>query len=341
MDEIDREIKECEGWADGELTRRLAEAARDERGALCTLLIRLGEFFNRDLSLKYAYPSIYDYCMRILGYSRSAAGRRIAAAKAGKKYRSVLTMLKRGELHLTGVAMLAHHLTSENHESLLGRACGKSEEEIDRLIASIAPKPVPKDRVRAIRAPAQELSSGRTGAQAATVPPSAQETDLFGKLAEPPPQRAEQELFQITFTATGETRRLLERAKEVLRHRFPTGATDAIVKLALETLLARVDRDLRRRPRRRKAKRYVSKRSRRIPEAVKQEAWERDGGQCAYVGPDGVRCTARAWLEFDHETPFALGGSSDDPAGVRPFCRPHNQWVARQAFGGPQPRSDA
>ena len=136
---------------------------------------------------------------------------------------------------------------------------------------------------------------------------------------------------------SGETRRLLLRAKELLRHRFPTGDIDAILRLALEGLLARVDRDLRRAPRGASAKQASVKPSRYIPEAVKQAAWERHGGQCAFVAPDGTRCTSRAWLQFDHAVPFALGGSSLDVKNIRPYCAPHNRLAGRMAFGGPAP----
>lgn len=345
MDDIDREIEECAGWSDERLTEALAEAVRSERKGLITLLIRLGEFYNRDLSLKYGYPSAYAYCMRKHGYSRTGAARRIAAARVGKSYRSALRLLAAGRIHLTAVAMLERHLTDENHESLLERACGKSEEQIDQLIALIAPRLVPKDRVRAIRMPLPpEAKEPPAPAREPACPPPAssppsEPADLFGAPlpAEQGPD-LEPELYEISFPATAETRNLLARAKEVLRHRFPQARTDQIVRLALEKLLAEVDRDLRRprkrgRPARPGSASRDAKRGRYIPEGVKQESWERDGGQCAFVAADGTRCAARAWLEFDHERPFAKGGTSLDSRNVRPLCFQHNQWAARQGFG--------
>ena len=373
MDGIEAEIRDCAEWSDERLTRELAEAARMERGALVSLLVRLGEFYKRDLSLQRGSPNIYDYCMRVLGYSRSAAGRRIAAARAARKYPCILTKLQRGELHLTGVAMLSRHLTPENYEPLLARARGKAEDEIDRIIAAIAQRPLPKDTVRAVRAPLQDAAvaspplpptSAPTSAQIAapaqpcgtpasrTSPlshqdaqPACQATsaagaDLFGDPTREQPKESLPEIFAITFAASRETCELLARAEEVLRHRFPKGETNEVVNLALKELLAEVDRDLRKPPRSSKVKPTEATPSRYIPEAVKHEAWKRDGGQCAYVSPNGTRCTARTWIEFDHVMPFAKGGSSRDPNNIRPYCRPHNQWAARQAFGSwPRPPS--
>jgi 5-methylcytosine-specific restriction endonuclease McrA len=73
--------------------------------------------------------------------------------------------------------------------------------------------------------------------------------------------------------------------------------------------------------------------SRRIPQWVKDEVWARDGGQCAFVPPDGARCPEREGLEFDHVMPWALGGRSFDPRNIRLLCRGHNQDRARRMFG--------
>ncbi|MBI5240147.1 MAG: HNH endonuclease, partial [Elusimicrobia bacterium] len=73
--------------------------------------------------------------------------------------------------------------------------------------------------------------------------------------------------------------------------------------------------------------------SRRVPQWVRDRVWERDQGRCSFRAADGRRCGPRAWLEFDHVRPYALGGASDDPANVRLLCRAHNQLRAREMFG--------
>jgi 5-methylcytosine-specific restriction endonuclease McrA len=79
--------------------------------------------------------------------------------------------------------------------------------------------------------------------------------------------------------------------------------------------------------------------SRRIPARVRREVWRRDGGCCAFTGPDGTRCDETAWLEWDHIVPWALGGRSDDPANVRLLCRRHNQTAAKEVFGPRTPEN--
>jgi 5-methylcytosine-specific restriction endonuclease McrA len=56
--------------------------------------------------------------------------------------------------------------------------------------------------------------------------------------------------------------------------------------------------------------------------------WERDQGQCAFVGAQG-QCRQTAFLEFHHIVPFAEGGAATiDNISLR--CRQHNGHEAQQ-----------
>jgi hypothetical protein len=73
-------------------------------------------------------------------------------------------------------------------------------------------------------------------------------------------------------------------------------------------------------------------RSRQVARHDKRTAWSRDGAQCAFVAPDGRRCSERAFLEFHHVRPYALGGpGTADNISLR--CRRHNQFEAEVVFG--------
>jgi hypothetical protein len=73
--------------------------------------------------------------------------------------------------------------------------------------------------------------------------------------------------------------------------------------------------------------------SRTVPAAVRREVWKRDGGCCAWVGPDGRRCGSRWKLEIDHVDPYGRGGPSDDPDKLRLLCARHNARYAEQVYG--------
>ncbi len=72
--------------------------------------------------------------------------------------------------------------------------------------------------------------------------------------------------------------------------------------------------------------------SRYIPGSVRERLLERAAYQCEYIGPGGVRCTARTRLEVDHIEPVGKGGSCDEE-NLRVFCRGHNLLAAAREFG--------
>jgi len=50
------------------------------------------------------------------------------------------------------------------------------------------------------------------------------------------------------------------------------------------------------------------------------------------VAPNGRRCTERAFLEFHHREPYAIGGEATT-ANISLRCRRHNAYEAELAFG--------
>lgn len=66
--------------------------------------------------------------------------------------------------------------------------------------------------------------------------------------------------------------------------------------------------------------------------AVRDAVAERDDLRCTFVGPDGVRCAARRFLQFDHVVPFTLGGAHSVGNG-RVLCAVHNRLEARRRLG--------
>ncbi|HET9598697.1 MAG TPA: hypothetical protein VFP65_24190, partial [Anaeromyxobacteraceae bacterium] len=82
-----------------------------------------------------------------------------------------------------------------------------------------------------------------------------------------------------------------------------------------------------------KRKASTPKPTRREPTAeVRRQVWKRDGGRCAWVGPDGKRCESTWQVEYDHVRAAALGGEPTVANG-RLLCRPHQMLSAAQTFG--------
>src|SRR6185312_2533991 len=91
---------------------------------------------------------MFDYAIRALHMSEAEAFLRIHAARMGRRFPLIVEMLGRGELHLTGIKLLAPHLTPDNHVQVLERARGKSKRAIEQLVAELAPQPDVPERLR-------------------------------------------------------------------------------------------------------------------------------------------------------------------------------------------------
>src|SRR5262249_29646536 len=101
----------------------------------------IGEVDERWLYAREASPSMYSYCTQVLHLSEAEAYLRINAARAARRHPILLTMLRDGRLHLTGIVKLAPHLTDENRDVLLARATHRSKQQIEELLAEFFPRP--------------------------------------------------------------------------------------------------------------------------------------------------------------------------------------------------------
>ena len=339
------------------LRRRLHALAWGEKQTLVGFLRHLDEFDQRRAYAPLGYPSLFQYCVREMAFSEDEAYLRIQAARLSRKYPEVLVMLGRGEMHLSGLAKLAPHLTPMNARKLLEDARGRSKREIERIIAGLGTVSPRKDDIRFLppapsgpklqeegpQAPLALGSDGDFGAQgvASSPAPSAGDGPSGVAYSVQLPMEPAERLARISFTASERLIRKIQRVRILLSHKHPAGRLEQLCEDAFDALLAR--RDPERRvavsPSRAADIPSAKKRSRRISRRLKDLVWHRDGGRCVFVGSAGNRCPATEWLEFDHVRPFALGGSSEDPSNIRLLCRTHNTHAARQIFGpGPWSR---
>ncbi len=139
-----------------ELLSQVQLLVRRECVATIQILHHLNEIGRRRLFLDLGYSSLFDYCIRKLKYSPSAAGRRIQAARCIRRYPEVLELLRARELSLGTVALIAPILTDENHASVLARVRGRSYREIERVVAEYKPPVAFRDRVRPVRVAVSE-----------------------------------------------------------------------------------------------------------------------------------------------------------------------------------------
>jgi len=72
--------------------------------------------------------------------------------------------------------------------------------------------------------------------------------------------------------------------------------------------------------------------SRHIPDAIKREVFERDGGRCTFADEHGRRCGETGALELDHRDGFARTRLHRADR-IRLLCHAHNQHAADQMYG--------
>jgi hypothetical protein len=95
------------------------------------VLAHIAEVDFRKAYVPEAYDSISAYCVGELRLSEDAAAKRIQVARAGRLCPAIFAALAEGHVHLSGLVLLAPHLTAENTAELLAAATHKRKSEIE------------------------------------------------------------------------------------------------------------------------------------------------------------------------------------------------------------------
>ncbi|MFL5300083.1 MAG: hypothetical protein ACJ79R_07065 [Anaeromyxobacteraceae bacterium] len=127
------------------LSRRLTSLAGDEREVQVEFLLHLDAFDQQRGWAEAGYPSLWEWSLRVLHFREGAAGRRIAAMRVLRRFPSLAVALRDGRLCMSTLALLGPVLTDENRDDLVTRAAFLTRADAERLVASIAPRPVPKE----------------------------------------------------------------------------------------------------------------------------------------------------------------------------------------------------
>jgi 5-methylcytosine-specific restriction endonuclease McrA len=144
--------------SDDALLRRVSEVLGQARRAEVELVALIAEVETRRLYAREAASSMFAWCTDVLHLSEYEAYLRIAVARASREHPVLLTMLDDGRLHLSGIALLARHLTPENRDQVLERAAGRTHCELKELVAELAPRPDAPARIRKLPARKAEAS---------------------------------------------------------------------------------------------------------------------------------------------------------------------------------------
>jgi 5-methylcytosine-specific restriction endonuclease McrA len=336
----------------------LRASAGEERDRQVDFLRYLDPFDARQAYREAGYGSLWQFCLRELALREGAAGRRIGAMRVLREFPRLEAPLRDGRLSLTTAVTLRPVLTQENQEDIVALAAYKTDEETRHLVATLQPRAAPKEGTRKLPEPALRLSGpahesvdapAGSGERAeappgeTAAPPDVPAAESFA-LASPPraasrptldPISADQWSMRVTIDRA--LKEDLDTLACLLSHKIGDGNLAAVLREAVRCAIEKhgkrrgaVKPARERKPVARKPRRPGEREP--IPPEVRRAVWERDGGRCTYLSPDGHHCESRFRLELDHIQAAALGGPST-VVNLRLRCKPHNSLHAEETFG--------
>ena len=320
--------------------------ARHERGATADLLADLAEIDVRRFYLAMAYPSLFAYCVAELNTSEDTAYKRIKAARAARRFPAIFDAVADGRLNLSGVVLLAPHLTETTAQDLLDAATNKSNLEIEKLLALRFPRPdipgwvgpIPtssgtcsrqqsQEPVEAMFVPEPPPASEPGLLNAAVTLQAVRPVDLVARSIVKPlaPQR-----YEIHFSMSETCHRKLRYLQDLLG--LGSGDLGQLFEDALDARIQEAEKQKFAATEQPRRAQHRSRNPRHVPADVKRAVWRRDGAQCTFVSETGRRCEARKGLQFDHVIEVARGGEATVD-GIRLRCWAHNQYGAECTYG--------
>ena len=272
--------------SDDVLVAELTACCSDTRRSQVRTLVFLAEVETRQLYLRAAASSMWDYARRMLRMSHGAAHRNICVARLCRRFPFLLERIERGDSHISTLAHIASFITADNVRELVEETSGMNRLHVDLVLK----------RWFGV------------------------EPNQRGGTRDPMPY--DEELLALQ-----------ERARELLSHAIPSGDRLEIAKVAYTVLIAHLEKKVRAKTDKPRPPTPTEGATKAIPRHATRTMFEEHGDQCAYVDErTGARCPSRAFIERDHIDMRCHGGTHD-PTNLRPFCKAHNLWLAKEKLG--------
>lgn len=152
-----REGMKLNSLSDSSLLEQTKTLVAEERNLTTQVLWHFAEIQKRRLYAQQGYGSLFEYAVKVLGYSEAAAGRRIAAMRLLVQVPEVEESVKSGALNLSTLSSVHHFLKEKESPTshaekleLLQSLEGKSRRECEKQLASLCPAAPPAERERVI-----------------------------------------------------------------------------------------------------------------------------------------------------------------------------------------------
>ena len=130
----------------------LKKLVNAERQATASLLFHLREVEKRRLFSTFNCTSMFVYCVRELGYSESAAHRRLAAARLLKDIPEIASKIESGDLTLTNISLVNNFFESlkdkkEALEKIEGLSKKDAEKKLFQMTGRVIDPPPSKKKI--------------------------------------------------------------------------------------------------------------------------------------------------------------------------------------------------
>ncbi len=343
-------------------TKRLA---LDERRIGIEVLHHLREIERRRIYADIGYASLFDYVVKELEFTESSAYHRISAMRAMRDLPELEEALQTGKLSVSTVSQVQSFLraeavhkkktfSKEDKASLFRSMEGKSTREVQKELVDRSPvSALPKQREKQMT---EEWTELRVCLKQETLQKLKRLQDLVGRRFKEPSSYAEliDLLAELGLKKFDPLMKMAPEKKEPQSKSNVRGELespeegremDAAVKdrsNAGEDMRSSEASHARYRSRTDCTTRVLSTprvlstskvNSRYISSSARAQVWKEARGRCTYRNPKtGIRCGTTRWLEIEHLTPHALGGTNS-PDNLTLLCKAHNWVRAKQAFG--------
>jgi hypothetical protein len=328
--------------SDAEVVSGLKSSVSDERKKTTAVLEFLRELDRRKLYADFQCESLWEFCVKQLGYSAGSASRRVNAMRLLREIPELKEDLESGKLNLTSLSQAGkffvteekysgEKLSSEEKAEILEKMEGKSTRECELELIRMSSAPIQISHPEKERVMNDEFTEWKL-VLGSELLEKLNRVQALRSHAQPSMSRVE----LLEYMADEVLKRLdpLEKEKEKEKQKKAKALKQACAEKQREvktqtTLEIKPDSSISSTPdvTQSQFKRTV------IPAKTRRLVWKRAEGKCQFVDfESGKRCGSRYFLETDHIKPVALGGN-DDPENLRLFCRGHNARAAVKIFG--------
>jgi len=321
------------------LDQKLKALVQTERKITHDILLLIQTLDIAKSYRELGYSSLFEYLVKEIGYSESAAQRRISSARLMKEVASVKQDLQSETLNLTQVSLAQTAIRQEEKAQGVKLTTTEKSELLLKLQYknSYDTKKILKEALPSFEIPQPKALPG--GNQKVHITMQMSETDwakvqmLLAHFSHSVPDRKIESLL-LLWAEQVEIKKLRQAEKQALNNRSKEMKVESTprqqaTEIPIESPAPCVSTEIQENPLPLRQPHTTTANRKTVPNGVKIQVRSKAQDQCEYISKiTGQRCASKHFLEIEHSIPRAQGGSND-LKNLRLYCRPHNALMAK------------